>query len=295
MSFHGKETDTARRFILDFNEVKGTETCRCAERSRWPRQHHPRRRRGRHDHRRQPDGCALGDRGDDTILGGAGADWLDGGAGIDTAFHAVTVYLRAGRGYGGDAAGDRRTGVGNVFAGGGADRITGSDGANVIWPMPATTRSTAGAAGTCCRAASGRTGSPAARGWTSSGPASATRRPRRGARHLRLPRLEGEPCAAADRIMDFDSTSTAAQNDLIDLGAIDANPQLTGDQAFALLEVFARHPRQMPSRERLCELAHGRPLAPGGAWTSASRACAGRGRPRPPAPPADPAGGGLCV
>ena len=39
-----------------------------------------------------------------------------GGAGIDTAFHAVTVYLRAGRGYGGDAAGARRTGVGNVFA-----------------------------------------------------------------------------------------------------------------------------------------------------------------------------------
>lgn len=32
---------------------------------------------------------------------------------------------------------------------------------------------------------------------------------------------------------------------------------------FALLEVFARHPRQVLSRERLCELAHGRPLAPG--------------------------------
>ncbi len=32
---------------------------------------------------------------------------------------------------------------------------------------------------------------------------------------------------------------------------------------FELLEVFARHPRQILSRDRLCELAHGRPLEPG--------------------------------
>lgn len=32
---------------------------------------------------------------------------------------------------------------------------------------------------------------------------------------------------------------------------------------YDLLDVFARHPRQVLSRSRLCELAHGRPLAPG--------------------------------
>ncbi|HPG21908.1 MAG TPA: response regulator [Amaricoccus sp.] len=32
---------------------------------------------------------------------------------------------------------------------------------------------------------------------------------------------------------------------------------------FDLLEVFVRHPDRTLSRERLCELAHGRPLAPG--------------------------------
>lgn len=32
---------------------------------------------------------------------------------------------------------------------------------------------------------------------------------------------------------------------------------------YDLLDVFARHPRQVLSRARLCELAHGRPLAPG--------------------------------
>lgn len=32
---------------------------------------------------------------------------------------------------------------------------------------------------------------------------------------------------------------------------------------FDLLEVFARHPRQVLTRERLCQLAHGRPLEPG--------------------------------
>lgn len=32
---------------------------------------------------------------------------------------------------------------------------------------------------------------------------------------------------------------------------------------FDLLEVFARHPRQTMSRDRLAELAHGRPLGPG--------------------------------
>ena len=40
---------------------------------------------------------------------------------------------------------------------------------------------------------------------------------------------------ASDRIMDFDSTATQGRNDLIDLRAIDANPQLFGDQAFKFI------------------------------------------------------------
>jgi DNA-binding response OmpR family regulator len=37
---------------------------------------------------------------------------------------------------------------------------------------------------------------------------------------------------------------------------------LTGME-YDLLDVFSRHPRQVLSRSRLAELAHGRPLAPG--------------------------------
>ena len=43
----------------------------------------------------------------------------------------------------------------------------------------------------------------------------------------------------------------------------DGRPVEISAMEFALLEVFARHPRQTLTRERLCHLAHGRPLESG--------------------------------
>ncbi|CCD01082.1 protein of unknown function (plasmid) [Azospirillum baldaniorum] len=75
-----------------------------------------------------------GAAGDDTLIAGAGADTLVGGAGTDTADYSastagVTVDLAAGTGSGGDAEGDRLSGVETVIATGQADSLTG-DGAD---------------------------------------------------------------------------------------------------------------------------------------------------------------------
>ena len=74
-----------------------------------------------------------GDGGDDTLDGGEGADTLDGGEGFDTASYldsedAVIVNLGTGRGSGGDAAGDRLTGIEAVIGSEEGDRLTGSGG-----------------------------------------------------------------------------------------------------------------------------------------------------------------------
>lgn len=47
------------------------------------------------------------------------------------------------------------------------------------------------------------------------------------------------------------------------LVGVDGSVAVLSAPDFALLEVFLRHPRQAMSRERLCELAHGRPLEAG--------------------------------
>ena len=78
-----------------------------------------------------------GGDGDDRIFGGAGSDLLSGGAGSDTADFssgttAVQVDLSAGRGYGGDAAGDTLSGIENVFGTIGADTLYGDGGNNVL-------------------------------------------------------------------------------------------------------------------------------------------------------------------
>jgi Ca2+-binding RTX toxin-like protein len=94
------------------------------------------------------DDTLLGGDGDDTIQGGVAAsgqfgnDSLDGGAGIDTlsfsissTFSGMTIDLGAGTLTGGGANGSGSaslSGIENVFAGGAADRITGSAVANVI-------------------------------------------------------------------------------------------------------------------------------------------------------------------
>ena len=75
--------------------------------------------------------------GNDTLAGLGGADTLIGGDGIDTAEYlassaAVTVSLASGTGSGGDAQGDRLSGIENLTGSAFGDRLTGDGGANVL-------------------------------------------------------------------------------------------------------------------------------------------------------------------
>ncbi|WP_343525506.1 cadherin domain-containing protein [Sphingomonas sp.] len=79
----------------------------------------------------------MGGSGDDMLAGGAGADTLQGGAGFDTADYrasgaGVTVDLAAGTGRGGDAEGDRLTGIEAVLGSAYSDVLTGNAGANTL-------------------------------------------------------------------------------------------------------------------------------------------------------------------
>jgi Ca2+-binding RTX toxin-like protein len=101
----------------------------------------------------------LGGAGDDILLGGVGADVIDGGDGIDQAcyddsFSGVTVNLATGQGFGGEAEGDRISGVeivwgsqyGDVLIGdasnnklygqGGNDTLLGGAGNDNLWGGP---------------------------------------------------------------------------------------------------------------------------------------------------------------
>ncbi|KAA0578723.1 calcium-binding protein [Azospirillum sp. Sh1] len=75
--------------------------------------------------------------GNDTLAGLGGADTLIGGDSIDTAEYlassaAVTVNLASGTGSGGDAQGDRLSGIENLTGSAFGDRLTGDGGANVL-------------------------------------------------------------------------------------------------------------------------------------------------------------------
>jgi Ca2+-binding RTX toxin-like protein len=72
-----------------------------------------------------------GGAGNDELDGGVGADELLGGSGADLAYYglsaaAVRVDLAAGRGFGGDAEGDRLSGIENVWGSARADQLTGN-------------------------------------------------------------------------------------------------------------------------------------------------------------------------
>lgn len=179
-----------------------------------------------------------GDEGDDMLFGGAGADLLHGGEGIDTAIYVgpVTVDLLAGKGYGGEAQGDALIGIENIHAGDQDDRLYGGNGANGI----------VGGGGSDLL--DGRGGKDVLQGGagrdTIIGGAGAdelwgNQRDFPGSDQARdifvYNQWTDSYGLAMDRIMDFDSTSTLGRNDLIDLRAIDANPQLFGDQAFKFI------------------------------------------------------------
>jgi Ca2+-binding RTX toxin-like protein len=76
--------------------------------------------------------------GDDELDGGAGADTLTGGTGNDTAVYVgssagVRVSLVTGLGSGGDAEGDRLSGIENLIGSDFADSLTGDAAANELF------------------------------------------------------------------------------------------------------------------------------------------------------------------
>ncbi len=77
------------------------------------------------------DDTIRGDAGDNRLRGGRGADLLDGRGGFDTADYSradegVSVDLAAGRGTGGEAAGDRLVSIEGLLGSLHADRLAGS-------------------------------------------------------------------------------------------------------------------------------------------------------------------------
>ena len=78
-----------------------------------------------------------GQAGDDLLEGRAGADTLIGGEGFDTADYAassagVTVSLVTGDGVGGDAEGDKLSGIESLIGSAFADKLTGDTKANLL-------------------------------------------------------------------------------------------------------------------------------------------------------------------
>jgi serralysin len=78
--------------------------------------------------------------GDDLLQGGADADTLNGGSGADTATYSyspvgVYVSLITGRGFGGDAEGDRLVSIENLDGSSSVDVLVGDDRANVLWGL----------------------------------------------------------------------------------------------------------------------------------------------------------------
>ncbi|MDU8913534.1 Hint domain-containing protein, partial [Aestuariicoccus sp. MJ-SS9] len=78
-----------------------------------------------------------GGAGDDTLIGGAGADALEGGVGLDVVDYsasasAVTVDLTSGTASGGDAQGDRLSGIEGVEGTDFDDALTGDASANTF-------------------------------------------------------------------------------------------------------------------------------------------------------------------
>jgi Ca2+-binding RTX toxin-like protein len=78
-----------------------------------------------------------GGDGDDRIIGGAGADTINGGAGNDTADYSassagVNVNLETGIGKGGDAEGDKLSGIENLIGSKFNDVLTGNGDVNMI-------------------------------------------------------------------------------------------------------------------------------------------------------------------
>ena len=150
-----------------------------------------------------------GGSGNDVLDGGSGNDELRGGAGTDTARFTgnnVLVSLQEGFATGGETDGgligtDRLFGIENVIGTRGADLIAGDSNANVL----------TGGLGLDSLVGGG------------------------GADRFAYSLTADSPYAAADEIVDF----SRVQGDRIDLAAVDANEQLSGNQAFQFIGTAA--------------------------------------------------------
>ena len=84
------------------------------------------------------DDILVGNSADNTLMGGAGADYLDGSVGTDAVSYsdaAVAVYARldTGKGYRGDAAGDRFYNMENMIGSDYDDILVGNAADNILW------------------------------------------------------------------------------------------------------------------------------------------------------------------
>ncbi|MGO1079395.1 calcium-binding protein [Inquilinus sp. CA228] len=153
-----------------------------------------------------------GGAGNDFLRGGAGADTLDGGAGTDTAswytgVTGVIIDLTAGLGTSGDAAGDTLSGIENLSGSQSNDILEGNSGTNVLQGWNGTD------------ALVGLAGKD-----TLTGGAGADR-------YFFTALGDSMVGANADVITDF----SHAEADQVDLGFIDANTGVVGDQAFSFI------------------------------------------------------------
>lgn len=146
-----------------------------------------------------------GGAGADNLEGGAGTDELRGGNGLDTASYAgsldaVRVDLANGKGFGGDAEGDRLSGIENVLGSLGDDFIFGNNGVNALQGF---------------RGADNFIGGGGADRFV----------------YLNVDDSSAFGTPTPDIISDF----SHAQQDRIDLRGIDANEQVDGNQTFRFI------------------------------------------------------------
>ncbi len=185
----------------------------------------------------------VGEEGNDLLLGGNGRDTLVGGTGDDS----ISGGTGADRLDGGDGTDDLRGGAGadTLLGGGGGDTLVGSDGSDSL----------DGGSGT--DTLSGGLGNDSLAGGTGadrlSGGGNADRLTGGAGRDVltggtgadrflftALSDFAGKTASSAERIIDF----SQAQNDLIDLSAIDADRLTTGtNEAFTWIgsAAFSRH------------------------------------------------------
>jgi Ca2+-binding RTX toxin-like protein len=157
-----------------------------------------------------------GGDGNDVLRGGGEGDYLDGGNGFDIVMYSestagVAINLAAGTGVGGTAQDDTLLSIEGAYGGAGNDSLQGSNGDNTL----------VGNDGNDVLA--GLAGKDALAGGA-------------GADRFTYGSVgQSLVGAASDLITDF----SHAQGDRVDLGGIDANTVLAGNQAFAFIGTAA--------------------------------------------------------